>query len=172
MFAPPICRRSRRNASRADLVVRGGRFVGCDEDGGFPGRTSQRAQRAIRHSERKRAEQSNTDHAPAVLRRSERTCFIVCERRRSRRARGRDPRPRCSRRRSAGGADETHREQTWLSVAVVSSDATKTAAFQRTSQRAQRAIRHSERKRAEQSNTDHARASTPEAASISPRKSP
>ena len=37
--------------------VKGG-FVGFDEDGGFR-RTSQRAERAIRYSERKRAEQSN-----------------------------------------------------------------------------------------------------------------
>jgi hypothetical protein len=36
MFAPPICRRSRRNASNRELILRHGRFVGFDEDGGFP----------------------------------------------------------------------------------------------------------------------------------------
>jgi hypothetical protein len=67
MFAPPIstkrrersehqpqrravCRRSRRNASRTDLILRHDRFVGSNEDGGSQ-RTSQRAERAIRHSE-------------------------------------------------------------------------------------------------------------------------
>jgi hypothetical protein len=34
MFAPPICRRGRRNASRAEPVFRDSRFVGADEDGG------------------------------------------------------------------------------------------------------------------------------------------
>jgi cytochrome c oxidase assembly factor CtaG len=58
MFAPPICRGSRRNASKEDLIPRHIRFVGSDEDGGYQ-RTSQRAKRAIRHSERERAEQSN-----------------------------------------------------------------------------------------------------------------
>jgi hypothetical protein len=36
MFAPPICRRSRRNASRTELILRHKRFVGSDEDGGSP----------------------------------------------------------------------------------------------------------------------------------------
>jgi hypothetical protein len=36
MFAPPICRRSGRNASRAELVSEKSRFVGFDEDGGSP----------------------------------------------------------------------------------------------------------------------------------------
>jgi hypothetical protein len=59
MFAPPICRRSRRNASKEDLIPRHIRFVGSDEDDGNQ-RTSRRAKRAIRHTERQRAEQSNT----------------------------------------------------------------------------------------------------------------
>jgi hypothetical protein len=49
------------------------------------------------------------------------------------------------RRRSAGGADETRRELSWFVDTVVSSDSTKTAAPRRTSQRAERAIRQSER---------------------------
>jgi hypothetical protein len=36
MFAPPICRRSRRNESRTELILEHSRFVGFDEDGGFP----------------------------------------------------------------------------------------------------------------------------------------
>ena len=36
MFAPPICRRNRPNASRTELVRRHSRFVGFDEDGGSP----------------------------------------------------------------------------------------------------------------------------------------
>ena len=36
MFAPPICRRSRRNDSRTELILRHNRFVGSDEDGGSP----------------------------------------------------------------------------------------------------------------------------------------
>jgi hypothetical protein len=36
MFAPLICRRSRRKASRTELVRRYSRFVGFDEDGGSP----------------------------------------------------------------------------------------------------------------------------------------
>jgi hypothetical protein len=36
MFAPPICRRSRRNALRKELIPRHDRFVGSDEDGGSP----------------------------------------------------------------------------------------------------------------------------------------
>jgi hypothetical protein len=42
VFAPPICRRSRRNESRTELILRHRDFVGSDEDGGYP-RTSQRA---------------------------------------------------------------------------------------------------------------------------------
>jgi hypothetical protein len=53
--------------------------------------------------------------------------------------------PRCSRRRSAGGADERRRELSWFVATVVSSDSTKTAAPRRTSQRAERATRQSER---------------------------
>jgi hypothetical protein len=34
MFAPPICRRNRRNASETGLNLRDDRFVGSDEDGG------------------------------------------------------------------------------------------------------------------------------------------
>ena len=34
MFAPPICRRSRRNASGAELISPTVRLVGFDEDGG------------------------------------------------------------------------------------------------------------------------------------------
>jgi hypothetical protein len=41
-----------------ELILRHNRFVGSDEDGGSQ-RTSQRAERAIRRSERGRAEQSN-----------------------------------------------------------------------------------------------------------------
>src|SRR5688572_33467289 len=40
-----------------------GRFVGSDEDGGSPANI-ERAERAIGHSERQRAEQSNPDRAP------------------------------------------------------------------------------------------------------------
>jgi hypothetical protein len=36
MFAAPICRRSRRNDSRLELIPGQDRFVGFDEDGGFP----------------------------------------------------------------------------------------------------------------------------------------
>jgi hypothetical protein len=36
MFAPPICRRSRGNDSRLKLTLPHRRFVGFDEDGGFP----------------------------------------------------------------------------------------------------------------------------------------
>jgi hypothetical protein len=36
MFAPPICRRNQRNVSRTKLVSRDSRFVGSDEDGGYP----------------------------------------------------------------------------------------------------------------------------------------
>ena len=49
-FAPPICRRRRRNALRRELIRRHNRFVGSEEDGGSR-RTSQRAERATRHSE-------------------------------------------------------------------------------------------------------------------------
>jgi hypothetical protein len=34
MFAPPICRSIRRNASSTELILRHNRFVGFDEDGG------------------------------------------------------------------------------------------------------------------------------------------
>jgi hypothetical protein len=74
--------------------------------------------------------------------------FLVPERRRSRRRPSAIRAPRCSRRRSAGGADETDREQRRFSETLLSSGLTKTAATQRT---AQRAIRHSERQRAKQS---------------------
>jgi hypothetical protein len=50
MFAPPICRRGRRKASKTELTLPHSRFVGFDEDGGCQ-RTSQRAKRAIKHSE-------------------------------------------------------------------------------------------------------------------------
>jgi hypothetical protein len=56
-------------------------------------------------------------------------------------------RPRCSRRRSAGLADETPQKQSWFFDTVVSSDPAKRAAPQRTSRRAKRAIRHSERRK-------------------------
>jgi hypothetical protein len=36
IFAPPICRRSRRNQSRTERTLRHSRFVGSDEDGGYP----------------------------------------------------------------------------------------------------------------------------------------
>jgi hypothetical protein len=36
MFAPPICRRSRRNVSMTELILSHSRFVGFDEDGGSP----------------------------------------------------------------------------------------------------------------------------------------
>jgi hypothetical protein len=36
MFAPPICRRSRRNVSRTELILCHNRLVGFDEDGGYP----------------------------------------------------------------------------------------------------------------------------------------
>jgi hypothetical protein len=58
MFAPPICRRSRRNGLRSELILRHNRFVGSDEDGGSR-RTSQRAERAIRQRAQ-RVEQSST----------------------------------------------------------------------------------------------------------------
>jgi hypothetical protein len=35
MFAPPICRRSQRHASRTELILRHDRFVGSDDDGGY-----------------------------------------------------------------------------------------------------------------------------------------
>jgi hypothetical protein len=56
----------------------------------------------------------------------------------------RDPRPRCSCRRSAGGADGTSRDKSRFCDIAVSSDPTKAAAPRRTSQRAERAIRRSE----------------------------
>ena len=55
MFAPPICRRSRRNESRTEPILEHNRFVGFDEDGGFPANIA--AERAIRQSER--SERSN-----------------------------------------------------------------------------------------------------------------
>ena len=58
MFAPPICRRSRRNRREQRKFFKESRFVGLDEDGGFP-RTSQRAERAIKQSEL--GEASNTN---------------------------------------------------------------------------------------------------------------
>jgi hypothetical protein len=70
--------------------VKGG-FVGFDEDGGFR-RTSQRAERAIRYSERKRAEQSNPDRATRRGEEEGGDALFVPERRRSRRAPRRDPR--------------------------------------------------------------------------------
>jgi len=54
--------------------------------------------------------------------------LFVADRRRSRRAPRRDPRPRCSRRRSAGGADETRPKGSRFFDTIVSSDPTKTAA--------------------------------------------
>jgi hypothetical protein len=91
MFAPPICRRSRRNASKAkfsfDTVVSSDATKTAALQ-----RTSQRAQRAIRHSELGERSNYNRLAALAVLRRREQTRFIVCERRRSRRARRRETR--------------------------------------------------------------------------------
>jgi hypothetical protein len=60
----------------------------------MPASAYRRHRRALRatHRARSRAEQSNRIALLAVLRRSEQTRFIVCERRRSRRARRRDPR--------------------------------------------------------------------------------
>jgi hypothetical protein len=52
MFAPPICRRIRRNASGEELILRQDCFVGSDEDGGFLANiaasgASHQAQRAL-----------------------------------------------------------------------------------------------------------------------------
>jgi hypothetical protein len=47
MFAPPVCRSSRRNASRTELILRPDRSVGSDEGGGFR-RTARRAEREAR----------------------------------------------------------------------------------------------------------------------------
>jgi hypothetical protein len=57
MFAPPICRRSRRNASRTELILRHDRLVGSDEDGGSPG--ERRSERSERLDRAKRSERSN-----------------------------------------------------------------------------------------------------------------
>ena len=51
MFAPPICRRSRRNASRTELILRHGVVSSDSTKTAAPRRTSQRAERAIRQSE-------------------------------------------------------------------------------------------------------------------------
>jgi hypothetical protein len=73
MFAPPVCRSSRRNASRTELILRPDRSVGSDEGGGFR-RTARRAERAIRHSEL--GERGiKPGSRVAVLRRSEARCF-------------------------------------------------------------------------------------------------
>ena len=56
MFAPPVCRRSRRNASRKSQFC--DTIVSSDPTKtAAPRRTSQRAERAIRHNER--SERSN-----------------------------------------------------------------------------------------------------------------
>jgi hypothetical protein len=54
--------------------------------------------------------------------------LFVADRRRSRRAPRRDPRPRCSRRRSAGGPTKRVQNQSHFFDTIVSSDPTKTAA--------------------------------------------
>ena len=79
----PRCLR-RRSAGGADetprteLILRQRRFVGFDEDGGFPANIA--ASGASHVTERaERAEQSNTGSRAAVVRRSEQTRIIVCE---------------------------------------------------------------------------------------------
>jgi hypothetical protein len=78
--------------------------------------------------------------------------LFVPERRRSRRLQRRDPRLRCSRRRSAGEANETRREEGWIlrHNRFVGSD--EDGGSRRTSQRAERAIRQ-RAQRVEQSST-------------------
>ena len=57
MFAPPICRRSRRNVSRTKLVLPRQSFRWIRRRRRLPSETSQRAERAIKHSEH--SERSN-----------------------------------------------------------------------------------------------------------------
>jgi hypothetical protein len=60
MFAPPICRRSRQNLPRTELLLRHPGLVGSDEDGGSPANIAA-SEASHQHSELLRAEQSNTD---------------------------------------------------------------------------------------------------------------
>ena len=63
MFAPPICRRSRRNDSRTELILQ--HVVSSDSTKtAAPQRTLQRAKRAIEQSER--SERSNQIRARAT----------------------------------------------------------------------------------------------------------
>jgi hypothetical protein len=57
MFAPPICRRSRRNERRLSEAPTQP-FVGSAEDGGFPANIAA-SEASHRQSERQRAEQSS-----------------------------------------------------------------------------------------------------------------
>jgi hypothetical protein len=43
MFAPPICRRGRRKASKTELTLPHSHFVGFDEDGGCQQHRSERS---------------------------------------------------------------------------------------------------------------------------------
>ena len=56
MFAPPICRRSRRMCQEQSRFSRNNRFVGSDEDGGYPANIA--ASRASDQTQR--AKQSNS----------------------------------------------------------------------------------------------------------------
>ena len=70
MFAPPICRRSRRNASKAELIRPCSPFVGCDEDGGCPaniaasGAPLDTASLRARQSARRLSQTSLARHGP------------------------------------------------------------------------------------------------------------
>jgi hypothetical protein len=70
MFAPPICRRSRRNDSRTELILQ--HVVSSDSTKtAAPQRTLQRAKRTIEQSERSERSNQTRIARAAVLRRSE-----------------------------------------------------------------------------------------------------
>ena len=77
MFAPPICRRSRRNASRAELILSRQSFVGSDEVGGS---SANIAASAASHQTASAASAAiKPGSRAAVLRRSEGTRLFVPE---------------------------------------------------------------------------------------------
>jgi hypothetical protein len=59
MLAPPICRGSRRNESRPELILRHSRFVGFGEGGGYPSEHRSERSEPLDNIELG-AEQSNT----------------------------------------------------------------------------------------------------------------
>jgi hypothetical protein len=79
MFAPPICRRSRRNASRTEPTFRAECFVGSMKTAASR-RTSGRAERARRHSELGERGKSNPDRAPLSWTNERADTLFVCER--------------------------------------------------------------------------------------------